>query len=213
MTLHDGDRVPPGLIASPRIAPLAQDGQLAAAVDRVRDWGADRVAHHLASALGIEGHHRVRISRAVVDFNRFPGVTRHGADHLDKLALGGPVAEALDDDERRAVLAQCYDPISAAMERVIDGRLIIISIHTYDERNATDTQRPEVSLLTRSDSYQRHSRLPFGLFDPLFPDVLTESSAKRVASSSTEPIPRVSTIADATPPANSTSQDFWNMPF
>ena len=56
----------------------------------------------------------------------------------------------------------------------------ILTIHTYDVHNPSLTERPELSLITRSQSYQNNSHLPFGLFDPLFPDVLMESSTDPV---------------------------------
>lgn len=180
LTLHDGDLVPDELLAVPAIAAMQADGSLQAAIDDVRDWGADRVAHHMVSALGLGGHTRLRLARAVVDFNRFPGRTRPGSAHVDKLAIGGPLGEAMGHEMRRHALSDYYDRISETVDASIVGGLMLLSVHTYDEHNPTSTRRPEVSLLSRSDSYQQHSRLPFGLFDPLFPDVLVESSAKRV---------------------------------
>ena len=180
LTLHDGDHVPKTLLDAPGMQSLIESGDLSRAIDDVRDWGADLVAQHVTGALGLAGHWRVPIARAVVDFNRFPGLTRRGTAHVDRLALGGPIAEAMSESQCRAVLSRYYDGISGAIENVISNKLIVLSIHTYDEHNATATQRPEVSLLSRSDSYQQHSQLPYGLFDPLFPDVLVESSAKRV---------------------------------
>lgn len=180
LTLHDGDRVPVELYENGELEAMASDGRIAAAIAAVRDWGADLVAGHLSSALGIAGHHRIGVARAIVDFNRFPGLTRDGSRHVEQLALGGPLADAMTAKQRRHVLSAHYDAISERLDELISEQLMILSVHTYDERNSTDTQRPEVSLLSRSDSYQRDSHLPFGLFDPLFPDVLTESSAKRV---------------------------------
>lgn len=180
LTLHDGDRVPSELYENGALQAIADEGELDSAIASVRDWGADLVAGHLASSLGIKGHHRVGIARAIVDFNRFPGLTREGSRHVERLSLGGPLADVMSAKQRRHVLSVYYDSISQRLDELIADQLIILSIHTYDERNSTLTQRPEVSLLSRSDSYQRDSHLPFGLFDPLFPDVLTESSAKRV---------------------------------
>jgi hypothetical protein len=180
LTLHDGDRVPSELYENGELQAMASDGRVEQAIASVRDWGADLVAGHLASALGISGYHRVGVARAIVDFNRFPGLTREGSRHVERLALGGPLADAMTAKQRRHVLSSHYDAISERVDELVDDQLIILSVHTYDERNSTHTQRPEVSLLSRSDSYQRDSHLPFGLFDPLFPDVLTESSAKRV---------------------------------
>jgi len=180
VTLHDGDHLPEHLLASPGVARLAESSSLTAEFNNMRDWGADLVAHHLASALGLSGHQHVNTARLLVDFNRFPGSTPPEAGHLDRRAIHGSLAEVLDHAQKRQVLADHYDAVSDAMDAVIEGTLILLSIHTYDEHNVTKTQRPEVSLLTRSDSYQQHSRLPYGLFDPMFPDILVESSAKHV---------------------------------
>jgi hypothetical protein len=179
-TLHDGDVMPARLLKCAGIASLAGNGALRDSYVRGRDWGANLVAGHLAHFLGLAGHHRVNVARVVVDFNRFPGSSRPGAGPLETLAIGSPFAELLGHDDKYHVLEHWYDPISDRMEAAIGGKLIVLSVHTYDERNPSLTLRPEVSILSRSDSYQRDSRLPYGLFDPLFPDVLVESSSKRI---------------------------------
>ena len=89
-----------------------------------------------------------------------------------------PLARDLDHVDKRWILETLYDGVSAEIDRAISDKLLVISVHTYDERNPSKTQRPEVSLLGRSHSYQQSSQLPFGLFDPLFPDVLAESAIR-----------------------------------
>lgn len=179
-TLHDGDAFPARLLANPRVKAAWDDGSLEEAFELHRDWGADLVAGHLAAALGLPGHHKVVPARVVMDFNRFPGASPPDADPLERRALGEPLAELLTHDDKRHVLEDHYDAVSRGMDAAITGRLIKLAIHTYDEHNDSRTRRPEVSLLTRSDSYQRDSRLPYGLFDPLFPHILVESCAKPI---------------------------------
>jgi len=176
-TLHDGDAIPARIAAAPRVAELLRSDAMRAAHGRARDWGADLVAGHLAADLGLPGFHRVNVARVVLDFNRFPGETPPEAGPLDWRALSRPLIGALGHEDKRYLLETHYDAISASMDAAIRRCLIKVAVHTYDERNASDTTRPEVSLLTRSASYQRLSRLPYGLFDPLFPDVLAESCA------------------------------------
>ena len=55
-----------------------------------------------------------------------------------------------------------------------------IAIHTYDRYIESGTERPATSIMTRSIGYQTESEMPFGLFDPLYPDVLSEFTADRV---------------------------------
>ena len=179
-TIHDGDQVPEGLLRSPRVQPLIKDGSFWSSYVRERDWGANVVAEHLARALGLSGYHRVTVARVVMDFNRFPGSSPPDADPVDRLAIVDPFARHLNHEEKRFILDRHYDAVSERMEAAIDGKLIKLSLHTYDEHNPSRTQRPEVSLITRSHSYQMRSRLPYGFFDPLFPDELVESCANTI---------------------------------
>ena len=178
VTLHDGGFAPRRILEAPNLAAVASDGALERSFRVKRDWGASLLSGHLAAALGTGGFHRVNVSRLVMDFNRFPGSTPYGASHLDKLAISGYLARDLNHTDKRWILEEFYDPISTQMDEVISDKLLVLSIHTYDERNQSETQRPEVSILGRSHSYQQRSRLPFGLFDPLFPDVLSESAVR-----------------------------------
>ena len=56
---------------------------------RERDWGANTVAQAISTSLGLPGWYRIRIARALLDFNRFPGATtENGArGHLQRLAI------------------------------------------------------------------------------------------------------------------------------
>jgi hypothetical protein len=176
-TVHDGDVIPGQLLESPEGQRLEESGELWRHYVLERDWGANLVAYHLARLLGLEGYHRVNVARVVMDYNRFPGSSPPRADHFSRLAISEPFASVLSYEQKREVLEKYYDRVSAGMEKAIDGKLIKLAIHTYDVRNASLTERPEVSLVTRSQSYQRDSHLPFGQFDPLFPDVLMESTS------------------------------------
>lgn len=72
LSLHDGAYVPQRLLTA---LPAHTHRAFADEVITQRDWGASRVARHLAAALGLGGFHEVQVARAVMDFNRFPGVT------------------------------------------------------------------------------------------------------------------------------------------
>ncbi len=179
-TVHDGQVIPAELLASPRVQPLRDEGLLWKHFVIERDWGANVVASYLSKALGLSGFSHVTPARVVMDFNRFPGSSSPDATPLDRLAIIHPLARVLDHREKRAILRHSYDTISEEMEASIRGKLIKISVHTYDAYNPSRTERPEVSLITRALSYQMHSKLPLGLFDPLFPDVLTESTCNSI---------------------------------
>lgn len=179
-TIHDGNRIPAALLEVPQVAALRRNGTLFRHFVRERDWGANLVASHLAHTLGLQGYHRVTLARVVMDFNRFPGTSPADAALQDRLAISEPLGSCLDHQRKFQLLEEYYDPISTAYEAAVVGKLIKLGIHTYDVANPSQTQRPEVSLLTRSASYQQRSRMPYNLFSPLFPDELAESSAKRI---------------------------------
>jgi hypothetical protein len=179
-TVHDGRCIPGWVLEAPAVQELERNGRLWEHYVLERDWGASLVACHLARALGLEGFQQVNLARVVMDFNRFPGSSPARAHHLDRLAITPPLSRVLSYEHKREVLERYYDRISSGMERAMEGKLLKIAVHTYDERNPSRTRRPEVSVLTRSHSYQVHSRLPFGVFDPLFPDELVASSADAI---------------------------------
>jgi hypothetical protein len=179
-TVHDGTFIPEQLVSSPEVRPLEKSGELWRHYVVERDWGANMVAYHLARALGLEGHYRTNTARVMMDYNRFPGSSPPKADHFHRLAISKPLADVLTYDQKREILERYYDRISDGMEQAIEGKLIKIAVHTYDPYNLSLTERPEVSLITRSESYQINSHLPFGLFDPLFPDALVESTCEPV---------------------------------
>lgn len=175
-TVHDGGAIPERY----RIKdgePIVDPFELDRCYVHERDWGANLLASRLASCLGIAGYHRIRLARVLLDFNRFPGTTPPNSDDpLARLAINPPFASALDHPLKMDLLETCYDAISEVMEPHLSGKLIKIGVHTYDERNPSQTRRPDVSLITRAATYARESRMPFGVFDPLYPDVLGEST-------------------------------------
>ncbi len=174
-TIHDGPHIPDHLLQEPRVKELVASGKLWSHYVLERDWGASLVAKHLARALGLETFGRVNVARVVMDYNRFPGSSPRNANHFDRLAISTPFSEVLTYQQKRDVLERHYDRVSVAMERIIRDKLLMITIHTYDPHNWSLTKRPEVSILSSSHSYQKNSHLPFGLFDPLFPDDLVNS--------------------------------------
>lgn len=179
-TVHDGNIIPRQFLRDAQGRECIDKEELETAFATERDWGANLVAHALAEALGVRGYCRVRVARVLLDFNRFPGATPPGnADPLERMAINPPMSDVLDHPQKMAAL-DLYDEISRAFEPRLRGKLITLGVHTYDERNPSRTSRPHLSIVTRPVHYQRHSRMPYGVFDPIYPDVLAESTASRV---------------------------------
>jgi hypothetical protein len=179
-TVHDGGWIPErfrlGDDGVPRVPPEVLHG----AFVRERDWGANLVARALAEELGLEGYARVNVARVLLDFNRFPGTTPRGArDPLGRLAINPPLSDVLPHPMKMQVL-ELYDRISDALEPLLRDKLIVFGVHTYDELNPSLTSRPHLSIVSQSVHYQRAARMPEGVFDPLYPDVLGESSCSRI---------------------------------
>jgi hypothetical protein len=145
-----------------------------------RDWGASRVAERLAARLGLGGYWRIRVARVLMDFGRFPGETRADRGHLHRFALNYPFSSWLSRARKRRVLEALYDRCSDVLEPAVVGKTILIGIHTYDPRNDSGTLRPDVSLITRPAGYQAESRMPIGVFDAMYPDLLAEYTADRI---------------------------------
>jgi predicted N-formylglutamate amidohydrolase len=182
-TVHDGGAIPSEFRQNEKGEPLLDPLQLERRYVAERDWGANLVAEKIASALGIRGFARCRIARVLLDFNRFPGSTPPGEvrDPLDRLAIHGPFSERLSYQQKVVLLERYYDRISDIIEQSsLEGQLIMVGVHTYDEQNPSQTRRPDVSIISLPRSYQREHRLPFGLFDPMYPDSLIESTCSRV---------------------------------
>ena len=177
--IHDGDWIPEEFTLDENGKPIPEE-QFLDAYYYERDWGASMVAGEIASFLGLPGHYSVNVARVLMDFGRFPGPTPKDADHLHRFALNYPFSKLLSYQQKKRVLENYYDDISGIMENAISGKDIKIAIHTYDTHNKTGTIRPHLSLLTRSFGYQNENEMPYGVFDPLYPDVLAEFTCDRV---------------------------------
>ena len=183
-TVHDGDCIPRQFVLDEDGQPRVDPKQLEQRFVNERDWGADLVARKIASAMGVRGFFRARIARVLLDFNRFPGSTPHDGDDvlpLERLAINYPFTSVLDHSAKVRLLEDYYDRISNEVEKHLhDDTLIMLAIHTYDEHNPSRTQRPHLSLLSAMMGYQRNSRMPFGIFDPMYPDVLGQATCSRI---------------------------------
>ena len=183
-TVHDGDCIPREFVLDEDGRPTVDPAELERLFIMERDWGADLVARKIASAMGVKGFGRARIARVLLDFNRFPGSTPHdGASvrPLERLAINYPFTSTLDHPQKLRLLEDYYDRISDFVEQYLRrDTLIMLAIHTYDEHNASRTRRPHLSLLSSMAGYQRESRMPFGVFDPMYPDVLGEATCSRI---------------------------------
>ena len=90
-TIHDGFVLPDELME------LYEDNAIfradcAKSFMPERDWGASAVASELARLLGLAGYREVIVARNVLDFGRFPGISRPWSAHLDRLAVSGLLA-------------------------------------------------------------------------------------------------------------------------
>ncbi|MBW2523157.1 MAG: N-formylglutamate amidohydrolase [Deltaproteobacteria bacterium] len=181
-TVHDGGAIPKQFRFKPDGTPLVDPELLEKGFVLQRDWGANHVAHLLAAELGLARYGRVRLARILMDFNRFPGSTPPSTLALQDLhAISYPYSDVLSYHQKAELLEGYYDRISDILEaEALPGKLLCIAVHTYDEHNPSLTRRPEVSLITRPAAYQQESRMPFGVFDPLFPDRLGESTCSRI---------------------------------
>lgn len=187
-TIHGGDNIPPRFLSDLRDFyddPARMREKLTRYYAMEKDWGANQIAQRIAENLGLSGYWRVNVARVLMDFGRFPGITPPGADHLSRFAINYPFSYALTLDRRRDLLQSCYDEISRAYEKATFGKIIKFAVHTYDPFNPPQdrlddpTIRPEMSILCRSLSFQVQKRMPFGLFDPLYPDQLGEYTSDR----------------------------------
>ena len=164
-----------------------------------RDWGASAVASELARLLGLAGYREVIIARNVLDFGRFPGISRPWSAHLDRLAVSGPLAPYIQKTCPDAIL-KLYSRIANEVESTIEAKLqdasstdpatkiresrfIHIAIHTFDQYGAEGLRRPVVGLIDRSRSIEQQGHLPDGVFSRLFPDDLATFSADQMLKS------------------------------
>ncbi len=87
--------------------------------------------------------------------------------------------DRLDHDTKRELLEDYYDVISKYFERLATKHRLVLGIHTYDKFNDAGTIRPVTSVIYRSIGYQEKSRMPFGVFDSMYPNILGEFTADR----------------------------------
>ncbi len=147
---------------------------------RERDWGACLVARALAARLGLGGYYRIHIARTLLDFGRFPGSTPRGAPHMERLAINEPFSHLLSHYQKRHLLADYYDTISDAMDGALRGKRIKFAVHTYDRYSPSGAERPEFSVITRSQAVERDRPGFFSAFDDLYPGELGEFTADPV---------------------------------
>ena len=177
-TIHDGAQVPRHLWGDRSEQVLARE-EVHQAYVRERDWGANLVAENLARDLGLSGYLRVNLARFILDFGRFPGTSAIGEGYLTRHCMFPPVEHLLSEEAIHEMLARYYDGISKVLTQHISTKRITLGVHTYDPLNATGTERPKISLVTRSMEYQNHSTIPPYVFDPLFPSILCEATSDR----------------------------------
>ena len=174
--IHDGESLPQAFSLPEQLNPE----QLNKVFIKERDWGAELVAQHLASALHLPTYFKVNTARALVDFGRFPGVTSTAATHMERFAINPPFASLLNHDQKQAVLLEHYDEISRNLEQALATTKLKIGIHTYDKRNPSASRRPEVSIITRPYGHQHLEANPIPAFDPLCPFDIVECTADRL---------------------------------
>ena len=180
-TIHDGDAFPRHLFGQ-RSDEVLDDPEVRQSYVLERDWGANLVARHLARELGQESYLKVPLARLVLDFGRFPGISSIGEKYLLRHSIFPPLQNLLAEEARHNLLSRYYDTMSQNLVQHFADRRLTLAVHTYDHRNRTGTPRPEVSLVTRSLSYQEMSEMPPFIFDPLFPHILGEQTTHRKLS-------------------------------
>lgn len=180
-TIHDGNAFPRHLFGE-RTDEVLDLPEVREAYVRERDWGANLVARHLAKELGQASYLRVPLARVVLDFGRFPGISSIGRNYLLRHSIFPPLQNLLSEEARHDLLARYYDNMSQNLVQHFADRRLTLAVHTYDHVNRTGTVRPEVSLVTRSLSYQETSEMPPFIFDPLFPHILGEQTTDRKLS-------------------------------
>lgn len=177
--IHDGDVIPAEFLVDHTGAPIPEQ-IFRGHYERERDWGASLLAGELARQLGLDGFWQVQIARVVMDFGRFPGITAKDADHLTRHAINYPFSGLLGFEQKRRILEHYYDAIAARYNEIMPPVRVKLAIHTYDTYNQSGTRRPPASILTRCVGYQVRSEMPFGVFDPLYPDILGEFTSDRI---------------------------------
>jgi len=177
--IHSGHVIPAEFLHDRRGEPIAPHNFERSYIVE-RDWGAPLVASARARLLGLRGYYQVNIARTLLDFGRFPGATPRGARHTERLAINQPFSSLLSHAQKRRLLTGYYDTISDEMERAIHGKLIKIAVHTYDRYSPFGAERPEFSVITRSEGLERETPGYITAFDELYPQELGEFTADPV---------------------------------
>lgn len=177
--IHDGDVIPAELLVDSEGAPIPEEA-FREHYERERDWGASLVAGALCRHLGLAGFWKVEIARVVMDFGRFPGITKKDDDHLTRHAINYPFSKLLNYEQKRRILEHYYDALALRYNELAPPSQVKLAIHTYDPYNQSGTRRPPTSIITRCVGYQVRSEMPFGVFDPLYPDILGEFTSDRI---------------------------------
>ena len=84
------------------------------------------------------------------------------------------MAELLAPETRESLLRCYYDRISRALARHFADKKLLIAVHTYDAFQYSRAYRPEISLITGSES-QSQAAAAEPVYDPLFPAELCET--------------------------------------
>ncbi len=145
-----------------------------------RDWGAHYVADAVTRHLGLRDYKKVRLMRPLLDFNRFAGINELSLGHDHRDAIFPPMSVHLNRRQCRTLMEEGYDRIDDALESWIEGKKIKLAIHTYRPANDIGTQRPAVSLITQSASYERQTDLRRASFYEFYPRQLVEFTADRM---------------------------------
>ena len=77
-----------------------------------------------------------------MDFGRFPGSSKDDATHLGRHAINQPFTEWLNFQQKRDVLEEHYDSISDSFDELLQGKILKVAFHTYDQYNESGTERP-----------------------------------------------------------------------
>ena len=145
-----------------------------------RDWGANLVAEDIETS-GTFGIYDRSNSKMSFDFGRFPGSTRDGATQFGRFAINTPPSHngsIMIKNEHCWKITMTPFPTqwkNNFEENSSKSPFIPMILIMKVEQNVLI-----VSLVTRTIGYQLESRMPFGVFDPLYPDILAEFTVDRV---------------------------------
>lgn len=222
--IHGGNVIPPELVGAYEDTTTVPDPNKPGTMsfkelfhqgyDIERDWGAHEVAKAIARSLELQGYYYVPLARNILDFNRFPGISRQWSPHLDRLAVSGGLTDFIRQNCRKELLGY-YQTIARQMEDVLhrklqtgleanevrmraagismpdsglqpvrESGLIKIAVHTFDKYGDGGVERPVVGIIHRSKSIFESGHLPAGVYSRLFPHQLAAFTADRLLKAS-----------------------------